>query len=167
MQIYYSADLKSEAKYLRDKLQQLTGRKFSILQKDYKGGKAIVLITKPISINKVSSEAYVLEISSDSGLMITGSDPAGVFYGIQSFMALLPIGIFQSPMSSIEVSNMHIEDAPRFHTGVNIWMHVEISFRRRKYLNFLISCLFINLITFSCFCLKMKDGVLKLMNYQN
>ncbi|MAR35639.1 MAG: beta-N-acetylhexosaminidase [Candidatus Marinimicrobia bacterium] len=114
LQIYYSADLKSEAKYLRDKLQQLTGRKFSILQKDYKGGKAIVLITKPISINKVSSEAYVLEISSDSGLMITGSDPAGVFYGIQSFMALLPINVFQSPQSSIEVSNVYIEDAPRF-----------------------------------------------------
>tara|TARA_B100001250_G_scaffold153439_2_gene131782 strand:+ start:814 stop:3411 length:2598 start_codon:yes stop_codon:yes gene_type:complete len=114
LQIYYTSDLKSEAKYLREKLRQLTGRKFSILQKDYKGGKAIVLRTKPISINKVSSEAYILDISSDSGLMITGSDPAGVFYGIQSFMALLPIGIFQSPMSSIEVSNMHIEDAPRF-----------------------------------------------------
>jgi len=114
LQIYYSADLKSEAKYLREKLRQFTGRKFSILQKDYKGGKAIVLRTKPISINKVSTEAYVLEISPDSGLIITGSDPAGVFYGIQSFIALLPINVFQSPQSSIEVSTVYIEDAPRF-----------------------------------------------------
>ena len=114
LQIYYSEDLESEAKYLRDKLQQLTGRKFSILQKEYRGGKAIVLRTNPISINNVSSEAYVLEISSDSGLMVTGSDPAGVFYGIQSFMALLPVNIFHSPQSSIEVPNIYIEDAPRF-----------------------------------------------------
>ena len=114
LQIYYSEDLESEAKYLRDKLQQLTGRKFSILQKEYRGGKAIVLRTNPISINNVSSEAYVLEISSESGLMVTGSDPAGVFYGIQSFMALLPVNVFQSPQSSIEVPNIYIEDAPRF-----------------------------------------------------
>jgi len=114
LQIYYSEDLESEAKYLRDKLQQLTGRKFSILQKEYRGGKAIVLRTNPISIKNVSSEAYVLEISSDSGLMVTGSDPAGVFYGIQSFMALLPVNIFHSPQSSIEVPNIYIEDAPRF-----------------------------------------------------
>ena len=114
LQIYYSEDLESEAKYLRDKLQQLTGRKFSILQKEYRGGKAIVLRTNPISINNVSSEAYVLEISSESGLMVTGSDPAGVFYGIQSSMALLPVNIFHSPQSSIEVPNIYIEDAPRF-----------------------------------------------------
>ena len=114
LQIYYSEDLKSEANYLREKLYEFTGRKFSILQKDYKGGKAIVLGTKPISINNVSSEAYVLEISSESGMMITGSDPAGVFYGIQSFISLLPINVFQSPQPSIEVSNIYVEDAPRF-----------------------------------------------------
>jgi len=114
LQIYYTVDLKSEARYLREKLQQFTGRKFSILQKDYKGGKAIVLKTKPISINKVSSEAYILDISSDDGLMITGSDPSGVFYGIQSFISLLPINVFQSSQPSIEVSNVYIEDSPRF-----------------------------------------------------
>ena len=59
LQIYYSEDLKSEAKYLRDKLKQFTGKKFSILQKAYKGGKAIVLRTNPISVNKISSEAYI------------------------------------------------------------------------------------------------------------
>jgi len=114
LQIYYSEDLKSEAKYLRDKLKKFTGKKFSMLQKAYKGGKAIVLRTNPISVNKISSEAYILEISSDNGLMITGSDPAGVFYGIQSFIALLPVNIFQSPQSSIEVSSIYIEDSPRF-----------------------------------------------------
>ena len=88
LQIYYSEDLKSEANYLREKLYEFTGRKFSILQKDYKGGKAIVLGTKPISINNVSSEAYVLEISSESGMMITGSDPAGVFYEFKFYISV-------------------------------------------------------------------------------
>ena len=63
LQIYYSADLSSEAKYLREMLQVITGTKFTILEKDYTGGKAIVLQTKPLSINGISSEAYVLDLS--------------------------------------------------------------------------------------------------------
>ena len=114
LQIHYSADLSSEAKYLREMLQVITGTKFTILEKDYTGGKAIVLQTKPLSINGISSEAYVLDISSASGVSITGSDPSGVFYGIQSLMALMPVDFYIMSQRKILVPTVRVEDAPRF-----------------------------------------------------
>ena len=114
LQIHYSADLSSEAKYLREMLQVITGTKFTILEKDYTGGKAIVLQTQPLSINGIASEAYVLDISSASGVSITGSDPVGVFYGIQSLMALLPVDFYIMSQRKILVPTVRVEDAPRF-----------------------------------------------------
>ena len=114
LKIHYSADLSSEAKYLRKMLQVITGTKFTILEKDYTGGKAIVLQTKPLSINGIASEAYVLDISSASGVSITGSDPSGVFYGIQSLMALMPVDFYIMSQRKILVPTVRVEDAPRF-----------------------------------------------------
>ena len=114
LNIYYSSDLISEAIYIREMLQKFTGTKFSIFEKDYKNGKAIVLNSKPLNINGISSEAYMLEISSNKGVMITGSDPTGVFYGIQSLISLMPLEIFQTSQNTITVPNIRVEDAPRF-----------------------------------------------------
>ena len=114
LKIYYSADLLSEAKYLQEMLQEISGTKFTILEKDYIEGKAIVLQTGPVSINDITSEAYVLDISSASGVNITGSDPAGVFYGIQSLMALMPIDFYIMSQRKILVPTVRVEDAPRF-----------------------------------------------------
>ena len=114
LKIYYSADLLSEAKYLQEMLEEISGTKFTILEKDYIEGKAIVLQTGPVSINDITSEAYVLDISSASGVNITGSDPAGVFYGIQSLMALMPIDYYIMSQRKILVPTVRVEDAPRF-----------------------------------------------------
>ena len=114
LKIHYSVDLLSEAKYLQEMLQEISGTKFTILEKDYVEGKAIVLQTGPLSINDFTSEAYVLDISSASGVNITGSDPAGVFYGIQSLMALMPIDFYIMSQRKILVPTVRVEDAPRF-----------------------------------------------------
>jgi hexosaminidase len=58
---------------------------------------------------KVASESYHLEIDDDK-VVITGSDNAGVFYGIQSFLALFPA----DAQNSVSVPNVEIEDTPRF-----------------------------------------------------
>ena len=114
LQIHYGADLLSEAKYLREMLQVITGTKFTMLEGNYYGGQAIVLQTKPLTVNGISTEAYVLDISSDSGVNIAGSDPAGVFYGIQSLMALIPADFYTMPKSKILLPALRVEDAPRF-----------------------------------------------------
>ena len=114
LQIHYGADLLSEANYLREMLQVITGTKFTMLEGNYYGGEAIVLQTKPLTVNGISTEAYVLDISSDSGVNIAGSDPAGVFYGIQSLMALIPADFYTMPKSKILLPALRVEDAPRF-----------------------------------------------------
>ncbi len=58
---------------------------------------------------KVASESYHLEIDDDK-VVITGSDNAGVFYGIQSFLALIPA----DAKNTVSVPNVEIEDTPRF-----------------------------------------------------
>ena len=114
LQIHYSTDLLSEAEYLQEMLQEISGTKFTILEKDYIEGKAIVLQTGPVSVNDITSEAYVLDISSASGVNITGSDPAGVFYGIQSLMSIMPVDFYTISQRKILVPIVRIEDAPRF-----------------------------------------------------
>ncbi|MFL3045388.1 MAG: family 20 glycosylhydrolase [Candidatus Neomarinimicrobiota bacterium] len=114
LQIHYSADLLSEAKYLQQMLQVITGTKFTMLEKDYTEGRAIILQTEPMSVNGITTESYVLDISSTSGVSITGSDPAGVFYGIQSLMALMPVDFYIMSQRKILVPTVRVEDAPRF-----------------------------------------------------
>ncbi len=66
-------------------------------------------------------EAYRLRIDAgDGGIEIVGSDPAGVFYGVQSLRALLPV----AASGPIEIAEAAVEDAPRFgYRG----MHLDVA----------------------------------------
>ncbi len=59
-------------------------------------------------------EAYRLQIDPRRGVLIQGTDAAGVFYGTQSLLALLPVQVWASPADSIPVPAWAVEDAPRF-----------------------------------------------------
>ncbi|MCZ6521195.1 MAG: family 20 glycosylhydrolase, partial [Bacteroidetes bacterium] len=67
-----------------------------------------------IKVKGSSSEAYQLEVSDTQGITITGSDGAGVFYGIQSLVARLPLEAWSKPKESISVNGVKIVDAPAF-----------------------------------------------------
>ncbi|KKO46429.1 beta-N-acetylhexosaminidase [Arsukibacterium ikkense] len=54
-------------------------------------------------------ESYQLTIS-EQRITITGADAAGVFYGIQSLLALLPV----SPAPVVELPQLSISDQPRY-----------------------------------------------------
>ena len=56
----------------------------------------------------------MLSVSPDEGIEIIGGDPAGVFYGVQTLRALLPIDSYRQTNEEIEVDAMRIVDAPRF-----------------------------------------------------
>jgi hexosaminidase len=60
-------------------------------------------------------EAYVLTIHPATGIEIVGTDPAGVFYGIQTLRALIPVAAYRQPAERIELDAVHIADAPRYH----------------------------------------------------
>ena len=56
------------------------------------GGPNIILLRIPAEDKKMGSEAYQLIAHPENGVIITGGDPAGVFYGIQSLLAMVGSG---------------------------------------------------------------------------
>ena len=112
LKIFAPASLQKEATYLSSSLKDLTGTSFEIttVKPD---GKSITLQLGKIKIHESANEAYRLEING-RGVTITGSDPAGVFYGVQSLRSLAPIEAFSSPASSFVLPYVTVEDAPRF-----------------------------------------------------
>ena len=70
-----------------------------------------------------SQEAYHLNINND-GIQIEGSDAAGVFYGIESLLAMVPLENYRKASPSVQLTSVSIEDAPRFrYRG----LHIDVS----------------------------------------
>jgi hexosaminidase len=64
----------------------------------------------------LGDEAFRLEVSS-AGIQIAGGDPAGVFYGCQALLQLLPAAVYRRARTETgpwTVPAVTIEDAPRF-----------------------------------------------------
>src|SRR5690606_1277923 len=102
-----------EADFLQQKLAELTGTNLSIEEGQGSGEEAIFLRSGALEVAGISREAYTLDID-EKGIEIMGSDAAGVFYGIQSLIALLPTEIYLEDATSPNWPHAHIEDAPRF-----------------------------------------------------
>ena len=114
--VFYENGLENEAKYLVQKLKILTGTDFSIqsgLPGTSLSDPAIILKTGKVTVNGTDKEAYKLGIDQ-KGIAITGSDAAGVFYGVQSLLQLAPTENYQKPVNSIALGYVQVEDAPRF-----------------------------------------------------
>mgnify|MGYP006279282241 CR=1 FL=1 len=74
--------------------------------------------------NEVHDEAYRLTVDAEDGIEIVGSRDAGVFYGIQSLQAWLPVTAYEQPSSAVSVPAGQITDAPRFgYRG----LHLDVS----------------------------------------
>ena len=109
--LFYYPELKSEADFLVSVIESKTGLKLQINEGKSSGGNSIELKTAEIRVNGIAKEAYQLKVSSNEGIQIAGSDAAGVFYGIQSLLSLLPAG---SAQNEFVVPEVLINDAPRF-----------------------------------------------------
>ena len=120
--IQYGSGLDTEAQFLSQKLKALTGTAFRAVPSGAAGTR-ISLQIAPLSVNGINKEAYRLVIDA-SGVSITGSDAAGVFYGIQSLLALLPTSVYLKPSVTVALPYASVEDAPRF--GFR-GMHLDVS----------------------------------------
>lgn len=109
--VFYDEALENEATYLIDRIKS----SFSLTVKKQTGkslnGNSISLRMKNIKVNGMQQEAYILNVEPAKGIVITGSDEAGVFYGIQS---LLSIAERQDINKEISIDEVEIQDAPRF-----------------------------------------------------
>jgi hexosaminidase len=103
--------------YLAAYLRRSTGFPFKVGS----GSKALagrgeILLTTRNTIPGAAAESYDLTVAPDS-VVIAAPDPAGLFYGAQTFLQLLPPEIFAGQSVRTrdwEVDCLHIEDRPRF-----------------------------------------------------
>ncbi|MEI6275987.1 MAG: family 20 glycosylhydrolase [Prolixibacteraceae bacterium] len=110
--ICYADGLEMEANYLVKKLKDLTGTEFRMVKGAPHSFPAFSLQIG--SIGHKMPEAYELTLNSKNGLSVKGFDAAGVFYGIQSLLATLPVELFKNPKAQIKTASLQISDAPRF-----------------------------------------------------
>lgn len=112
MTIAFQEGLENEAGYLNEKLESLTG--VDLGSNALNGGEAAInLSLSDINVDGKQKEAYHLVINEE-GISITGGDAAGVFYGVQSLLALMGPEIYLSEKSTVAVPFVLIEDVPRF-----------------------------------------------------
>ncbi len=131
VEIIYQEGLNNEADFLAGMLARLTGQQFIPQIGAEEKPNSILLRKSNFSINGISKEAYRLEIKNDRNIIITGTDEPGVFYGIQTLTALLPVNAFLGTAGVVRLEVMTIEDAPRFHyRGVHI--DVARNFQEKK-----------------------------------
>ncbi|MDE5744633.1 MAG: family 20 glycosylhydrolase, partial [Paramuribaculum sp.] len=86
---YTADDTREYAEYLKDVLEASTGMTFQIK----KGNATITLCINPDEVKK--AEGYTLNVTQKA-VTVTGADAAGIFYGIQSFLQLLPPEIYSA-----------------------------------------------------------------------
>ena len=102
----------SIAEMLADKLKTSTG--FSIRAKQNTSATLQLNLNK-VPVEKLGKEGYTL-VSSPKGVIISANEPAGLFYGVQTLLQLLPPEIESKTSVKIKwtVPGVTITDYPRF-----------------------------------------------------
>jgi hexosaminidase len=110
--------LTATANMLADELAPLLGARPNVKQGDASQANAVRLRIADVEVDgstrRAGDEAYTLTASSEGGIEIVGSDPAGVFYGTQTLRTLLPIEAYRTPADELVIDAVRIADAPRF-----------------------------------------------------
>jgi hexosaminidase len=107
--------LEREARHVAAALGSLLNAELATAQGLERRAKTVVLRLGEVPAPTSSgAESYVLSALPGKGIEIVGSDPAGVFYGTQTLLALLPVAAFQRPMPSLPLAAVTIVDRPRF-----------------------------------------------------
>lgn len=101
------------ASYLRDRLS-VTGKDIVISTKATKGNINLVILDR--RDNQLNNEGYRLSVNS-TGISIQANQPAGLFYGVQTLMQLLPQEVeSKTPVTGVSWTApfVTITDYPRF-----------------------------------------------------
>ncbi|MCR9265312.1 MAG: beta-N-acetylhexosaminidase [Flavobacteriaceae bacterium] len=109
-------DLKEEAAFLAESIQQLTQVSPSVTDQ-----KASIVLTLNDQIE--NEEGYTLEVTPDQ-INISGKNAKGVFYGIQSLVQLISLPEEGSSITDVTVPAVTIKDQPRF---IYRGMHLDVA----------------------------------------
>jgi hexosaminidase len=108
-------EAQTEASKLIDALAPAMGYKLKLASKARPKARAIKLAIDS-QISQLGDEGYILDVSAKQ-ILIRARQPAGLFYGIQTLLQLLPASIFsKSEVNDIKwkVPCLKITDYPRF-----------------------------------------------------
>lgn len=111
-----SKEVQETGKILSDQLYTPIGYKLAVTSIAETRKKAIYLKLNKIVDTIIGDEGYHLEVNSFK-IEISANKPAGIFYGIQSLMQMLPADIeakVKSNRSVWEIPSVSITDYPRF-----------------------------------------------------
>ena len=111
MVIYYQEGLEREAGYLSDMLAQVRGSAPD-MQQGTTGGPGMIRLHVDETLNV--PESYQLLVEVKEGIVIVGRDRAGVFYGIQTLLSMLPVESWANPDPEFTLKTAYINDRPAF-----------------------------------------------------
>lgn len=118
--IYFKGSIESAGQFLKSLLNRATGFRVELqeVSSPQPDKNEIVLEVNPKNKN-LRKEGYMLKVTP-TNVIITGFDPAGVFYGVQTLRQLLPV----------EIENMHfVEDREWSIPCVEIFDYPRFSWR--------------------------------------
>ena len=108
--IFYHQDLQQEAEYLQSFMQNELDLSLELKEAESGPEGNIFLNVQPLQINGKTKNAY--RVRMDQNIRIIGSDAAGVFYGIQSLLQLIPPEAHQQKPAEIGIPKVAIDDVP-------------------------------------------------------
>ena len=104
-------------KYLTERLDKATGYDLkTATSTKAQPGKGTILLTTKDAKPELGAEGYELTVTPDSVVVRAGKS-AGLFYGVQSLLQLLPPEVFAAkPVAGVDwkIPCVQIEDQPRF-----------------------------------------------------
>jgi hexosaminidase len=109
-QIICPKELIKKANFLHLKFKEINGLNLKVEDKATINNAIYLEINEKINPNP---EAYQLNISENK-IQIIGASEAGLFYGIQSLIALIPLESWQTQAKKIIVPCVEVSDSPRF-----------------------------------------------------
>ncbi|MEI6808781.1 MAG: beta-N-acetylhexosaminidase [bacterium] len=105
------------AGYLAGFLAVPVGGKLKVLKSgDIEPGRGVILLTTHNAKTSLGDEGYELKVTPES-VVIRAPKAAGLFYGVQSLLQLMPPGVFGSGAvtdGALKIDCVEIEDQPRF-----------------------------------------------------
>lgn len=107
-QLQFTGALQQEGHYLQQQMQRYFASNIGIASTVAQQQIRLALADPDQGL---AAESYQLQIGSKE-IQITGADNAGVFYGIQSLLALLPVT--ESAPQAITLPRLQIDDQPRY-----------------------------------------------------
>ncbi|MFL5727949.1 MAG: family 20 glycosylhydrolase [Cytophagaceae bacterium] len=112
-EIHYESGLESEAEFLSSMFLSVLGQDIK-RSAGTQSGSRVILLQKKALLFDASPEAYQVSVNKGTGIIISGNGRAGVFYGIQSLRALMPLEVYTKKPKFIPVRETEIKDFPQF-----------------------------------------------------